>query len=278
MLLAIGHARGSQRECQRHRVKHPYSAPKPCLPRASESGQQPGLPDNSEHELHLVHPGTNTQHQRRNYTTSNTNQQCTKQMLSANKIPYRAIARDGSEGLPHRHLRWARATDRILLAEEQDGYDSFSWSFPPNRPSCPPQARPANAPNRNLLQLFRSGLVVRGIRTPQSNYTMDCRQDPTAAGFKPSTGLAEDSVKTAATGRWPEDARTMGQTAAPPQQHKAGTSRLAPAACTIDNRLDSTLALSSRHYRLGRAHGGGPGFPRSGDTTHSQHIFRCKSV
>lgn len=43
----------------------------------------------------------------------------------------------------------------------------------------------------------------------------------------------------------------MGQTAAPPQ-HKAGTNRLDPAACTIDNRLDLTLALSSRHYRMAR--------------------------
>lgn len=51
-----------------------------------------------------------------------------------------------------------------------------------------------------------------------------------------------------ATERWVDDARTMGQTAAPPQ-HKAGTNRLDPAACTIDDRLDSILALSSCHYR-----------------------------
>ncbi|KAG7050499.1 hypothetical protein JMJ77_0013246 [Colletotrichum scovillei] len=50
-----------------------------------------------------------------------------------------------------------------------------------------------------------------------------------------------------ATERWMDDARTMGQTAAP--QHKAGTIRLDPAACTIDNQLDSILALSSCHYR-----------------------------
>ncbi|KAF6841180.1 hypothetical protein CPLU01_00741 [Colletotrichum plurivorum] len=81
MLLAIGHARGSQRECQRHHVKHPYSAPNLAFPARASRANGPAcqITLNSEHELHLVHPGTNTQHQRRNYTTSNTNQQADAQ-------------------------------------------------------------------------------------------------------------------------------------------------------------------------------------------------------